>query len=197
MFLSTAEPIADGKILNPTKSFSNRYVFNTAITRAQSLIIGVGNPFLLLKMEKHMMETYGYDERGKCWSNYLKKCLSNKTVQFDNLLNLSTVQKENVLKELREAVDKQLKQGCSAAHTSQMKNDAFLSATFPPVPVVKVNKRRSKYRRKQKSNLENSPQVITVSSNTPAHTTSMASLAITKHETKVRTHDVSQLALIF
>lgn len=150
MFLSTSEPVAAGKILNPTKSFSNRFVFNTAITRAQSLIVGVGNPFLLLEMEKHMIQTYGYDERGKCWSNFIKKCLSNKTLHFDVSLNLSTVQENNMLKRIKEAVDKQLiKQKHSGAQASLMKDD-LLSPAFPVVPVSSKRKRRSKCKQKQK-----------------------------------------------
>ena len=53
-------------------------MFNTVITRAQSLVVSVGNPFLLLKMEDHMVVNYG--ENGRCWSNYLHNCLENKTL---------------------------------------------------------------------------------------------------------------------
>jgi len=59
VFLSTSEPtLSDMKVSNPTKSISDPYVFNTAITRAQSLVVSVGNPFTLLKIEKHMVEKY-------------------------------------------------------------------------------------------------------------------------------------------
>ena len=55
MFLSTTEPTTtEGESKNPTKSPCNQYVFNTAITRAQSLVVCVGNPFLLMKIEENV-----------------------------------------------------------------------------------------------------------------------------------------------
>lgn len=129
------------------------------------------------------METYGYDKWGKCWSNYLKKCLSNKTVLFDELLGLSVIQKENALKRLEEAVDVQLKQGClaNATHTTVMKHDALSLTAFPPVPVKKVSKRRTKYRKKQKLN---DSKVTTISESMQA-ITHKASLTVAEFETMV------------
>ena len=60
-----------GRSLNPTKSVCNRYVFNTAVTRAKSLVVCVGNPFLLLKMEEQ--------SEFKCWKEYLKRCMECST----------------------------------------------------------------------------------------------------------------------
>lgn len=95
-----------------------------------------------------MIDTYGYNEQGKCWSNYLKKCLSNKTVQIDDSLGLLEVRKEEILKKLREAVDNQLKQGCSDGQASLMKDGVtvLLSKPFPLIPIRK--KRKSKRKRK-------------------------------------------------
>ena len=68
------ECVHDGfKSANPTKSFCNRYVFNTALTRAQSLVVVAGNPFLLLKVESAMPEPMG------CWREYLRRCIDNDT----------------------------------------------------------------------------------------------------------------------
>ena len=57
-------------------------MFNTAITRAESLVVAVGNPILLLKTEKHMIKDPKYKQRGKCWSNYLKHCIEHNTISF-------------------------------------------------------------------------------------------------------------------
>ena len=54
------------------------YVFNTALTRAQSLVVAVGNPFLLLKTENHMEHKYEF--KVKCWQEYLKRCIEYKTL---------------------------------------------------------------------------------------------------------------------
>ena len=78
LFLSTTEPVdAQGNTTNPTKSSCDRYVFNTVLTRAKSLVVVVGSPLVLLKTEAHMAKLYG--SKGKCWSVYLKTCLEHKT----------------------------------------------------------------------------------------------------------------------
>lgn len=98
VFLSTSEPtLSDMKVSNPTKSISDPYVFNTAITRAQSLVVSVGNPFTLLKIEKHMVEKYL--DRGRCWTYYLTLCLQNNTIHFPD--SFSTPQKLGCLHKLR------------------------------------------------------------------------------------------------
>ena len=68
------ECVHDGfKSANPTKSFCNCYVFNTALTRAQSLVVVAGNPFLLLKVEAAMPKPKG------CWREYLRRCIDHNT----------------------------------------------------------------------------------------------------------------------
>ena len=70
------ECVHDGfKSANPTKSFCNRYVFNTALTRAQSLVVVAGNPFLLLKVEAAMPQL---QQKG-CWREYLRRCIDHNT----------------------------------------------------------------------------------------------------------------------
>ena len=79
VFLSTTEPIdEDGNTRNPTKSPSDRYVFNTVLTRAKSLVVVVGSPLVLLNVEEHMIKLYG--DKGRCWSTYLKSCLEHDTL---------------------------------------------------------------------------------------------------------------------
>ena len=74
LFISTMECVQDGfQSANPTKSLCNRYVFNTALTRAKSLVVCVGNPFQLLKVEAAMPNPVG------CWREYIKRCIENGT----------------------------------------------------------------------------------------------------------------------
>ena len=99
MFLSTTEPInADGSTRNPTRSLCDPYVFNTAITRTKSLVLCVGNPFLLLKIESQMVKQYG--KRGKCWSTFLKRCLEHNSLTFDK--NIPLLKQEECMKQLKE-----------------------------------------------------------------------------------------------
>ena len=79
LFISTSEPTtADGETKDSTKSISDPSVFITALTRARSLVVAVGNPFMLLKRERHMVKKYG--DRGHCWSLFLKACIDNGTL---------------------------------------------------------------------------------------------------------------------
>lgn len=79
LYISTCEcTYPNGETCNPTKSVCDPYVFNTAITRARSLIIGFGNPYLLLSIEKHM--NIKYNRSGHCWSQYIKMCILNNTL---------------------------------------------------------------------------------------------------------------------
>jgi len=71
VFISAYEATgASGAAVNPTKSICDQYVFNTIITRAQSLVVCVGNPFLLLSIESHSKNVVKC-----CWKEYLKRCL--------------------------------------------------------------------------------------------------------------------------
>ena len=77
--MSTSEPTTtEGATRDSTKSISDPAVFITALTRAQSLVVAAGNPFMLLRREKHMVRKYG--DRGHCWSLFLKACIDNGTL---------------------------------------------------------------------------------------------------------------------
>ena len=71
----------EGEPQNLTKSVSDRYVFNTAITRSQYLVVAVGNPFLLLHVEKCMKQIYG-ERAADCWSRFMKQCLECNSFHF-------------------------------------------------------------------------------------------------------------------
>ena len=78
IFISTLEVTKEnGSTLNPTKSICDQYVFNTVITRAQSLIVCVGNPFLLFSIEQRTPNYKIY-----CWREYVKRCLETSSFQL-------------------------------------------------------------------------------------------------------------------
>ena len=88
------EPLKDGENKEYlTKSLFNKFVFNTAITRAKSLVVAVGKPLELLDFEdKHL----NAEDEIKCWHEYLHLCLVRHTVK-----NLSQPQiNEEVIKRL-------------------------------------------------------------------------------------------------
>ncbi|XP_064395053.1 probable helicase with zinc finger domain isoform X3 [Halichondria panicea] len=88
LFLSTSEPThSDASSRNPTKSLCDPHIFNTAVTRAQSLVVAIGNPFLLLKTEQTKLEEY--ETKGEVWSNYLKRCLDHDSFIIPSSLNLT------------------------------------------------------------------------------------------------------------
>ena len=100
-FISTTEPTReDGSSRNPTKSICDPFIFNTALTRAQSLVVAVGNPFLLLKIEKHMMKRYGRQELG--WSTYIRECLDRGGLSISSSLKVNADHEILCMSRLRE-----------------------------------------------------------------------------------------------
>ena len=74
LFISTVECVdSSGKTMNPTKSLCNPYVFNTAITRARSLVVAVGNPFTLLSVEANVAKPK------YCWKEFIARCLEHNS----------------------------------------------------------------------------------------------------------------------
>ena len=72
--MSTVESLdSSGCSSNPTKSLCSPSVFNTAITRAKSLIVAVGNPYTLMAVEENM------DNSKQCWPEYLNHCFKEDT----------------------------------------------------------------------------------------------------------------------
>ena len=101
LFISTVECVHDGfKSANPTKSFCNRYVFNTALTRAQSLVVVAGNPFLLLKVEAAMPQPMG------CWREYLKRCIDHSTLFVPKNVSANSETVVTTLRQLIEQTEK-------------------------------------------------------------------------------------------
>ena len=98
--MSTVEAIdASGCSFNPTKSLCTPSVFNTAITRAKSLIVAVGNPYILMRMEK-MEKKMGNNKQ--CWAEYLHRCFEMGTTVAGEGIT------QNAIKNLKEFVENQL-----------------------------------------------------------------------------------------
>ena len=111
MFLSTAEPTTpEGESKNPTKTPCSQYVFNTALTRAKSLVVCAGNPFLLMKIEKTVQEKLPKDEVGKkdgpCWAHYIRRCIENETLIVPSDLWSTENERQEKISKLTELVFK-------------------------------------------------------------------------------------------
>ena len=107
LILSTFEATYDnGSTRNPTKSIMDPYVVNTVISRARSLVVSVGNPYLLLNMEKNMCKKYG--EKGKYWSNYIKTCIEHKSLVFHHSSGVFDADKQSQIDRLNRLVNNQL-----------------------------------------------------------------------------------------
>ena len=126
IFISTVEVTKeDGSTLNPTKSLCNQYVFNTVITRAQSLIVCVGNPFLLFSIEKC---TEKHEAPVYCWREYVKRCLETSSFHLaPKCYNKPTLQGNigELQNEVFEKLQRSLDSPCGKVHEV---SDSILNA---------------------------------------------------------------------
>ena len=74
-------------------------------------MVSVGNPYLLLKMEEHMVRRYG--QKGKCWSTYLKRCLEKDSLSFHTSVGVYDADKQEHVDKLTRAVDEHLAVRCA------------------------------------------------------------------------------------
>ena len=113
LFLSTCEAVYKEDI--STETIADPRIFNTVIGRARSLVISVGNPYFLLKMEEKMCKLYG--EKGKCWSVYLRKCLCNNTLTFHSALGIKDEEMHIHIAQLEKAVNESIAFTCTSDKT--------------------------------------------------------------------------------
>ena len=72
LLISASESLeSSGRPFDLLKSFCHPAVFNTAITRARSLVVAVGNPLVLMMSEATM------DKPKWCWREFITRCLCN------------------------------------------------------------------------------------------------------------------------
>lgn len=100
--MSTVEAIdVSSCSFNPTKSLCTDSVFNTAITRAKSLIVAVGNPYILMRTEKMEKKKKQQDSNRQCWAEYLHRCFEMETIVAEGIA-------QNAIKDLKEFVESRL-----------------------------------------------------------------------------------------
>ena len=110
LYISTCEPTyPNGETRNPTKSVCDLFVFNTAITRARSLIVSFGNPYLLLSIEEHMNQKY--NRKGHCWSQYIMMCLRENSLIIPDSVISDRLQKKTFIDELMVCLNSVLSMG--------------------------------------------------------------------------------------
>ena len=84
-------------------------------------MVSVGNPFILLKTESHMIRKYG--ERDKCWSQYLKTCLDNGSVSIHSTLNVPEPEEKKCLQKLLGLVEEQLSRSPEISKTGDFASE--------------------------------------------------------------------------
>ena len=80
--------------LDPVKSMCDQYVFNTVITRACSLVVAIGNPFRLMKIEAmggrgDAMTSQRSAGKVKCWQTFIFRCLQCRSLLLTEELILA------------------------------------------------------------------------------------------------------------
>ena len=131
MFIGTSEVCSAYKANNPTKSTCDRYVFNTAITRSQSLVVAVGNPSLLISVERL--------RESQCWKEYIRRCIECRTFFLPSGWNQEQSDAmENLLSEVYNDTN------CSdPAYVTDLLDDSILDAyrkRFESIPECKTTK---------------------------------------------------------
>ena len=104
IFIGTAEVTDENGVpRNKTKSLCDRFVFNTAITRSQSLVVVVGNPYHLIHGEDNLVVNYDPQDTRRCWSHYLQRCFDSKSFHLSDHFE-RTPELEQDMKSLKDLV---------------------------------------------------------------------------------------------
>jgi superfamily I DNA and/or RNA helicase/exoribonuclease R len=145
VFLSTSEPTGpDGTPKNITKSTCSQYVFNTVLTRAKSLVVCVGNPFVLMRSEEHL------NNENSCWKSYIRRCIICKTFKVPENESNSSMN-EDILLELEKIVFSPIK---IAQPTKEDTIKNFLRKTvFPKGKKFQLDENQTKWCIKPQSNI--------------------------------------------
>ena len=106
-------------------------------------MVSVGNPFMLLKTESHMIMKYG--EKGKCWSQYLKTCLDHDTLSIHSSVRLSSTEQQACIEKLKRLVEERLAIVKSPSHAEvnqahkRSQEDLPISTMATAVTIPKSN----------------------------------------------------------
>jgi len=131
VFVSTTEATdGSGYCKNHTKSMADQFVFNTVVTRAQSLVVCVGNPYFLFHLENKMQSDK------KFWLAYINSCLECETFVYPNS-SFSQAEKEKLLN----IVD------VNATHTTQVQcsGDKIIEGYLNSLAELDEHKRTLKF----------------------------------------------------
>ena len=117
VFVCTAQPVnQDYSPFDPVKSMCDRYMFNTIITRPKSLLVVIGNPFRLRKIEQTT------PDHPACWSEYLSSMLGMTIGLSQGLVGMALYPSSLHSKHNPEI--------CSSLTTTT----CFFSSNFQPLP---------------------------------------------------------------
>ena len=111
---------------NTTKTIMNRYVFNTALTRAQYLFVAVGNPLQILHREEKMHELDPQSHCFPCWKEFIKRCIECKSFYLPD--NISTEERKQFTKIVHQHVFSETLYEDNNVHGGILQSDSILSA---------------------------------------------------------------------
>ena len=118
----------------------NRYVFNTAITRAQYLVVAVGNPLQILHREEKMYELDPQNHSFRCWKEFIKRCIECKSFYLPN--GVSAVDREKFTEVLHQRAFSE-SESIYLGNILHRGNDSILNAykeKFSRIPECKKSK---------------------------------------------------------
>ena len=90
VFICTSEVVDEHcATRDPVKSLCDQYVFNTVITRSCSLVVAIGNPFRLMKIEDKLTESNKVSSKmgRNCWQAFFYYCLQCQSLVLSKKLN--------------------------------------------------------------------------------------------------------------
>ena len=101
LIMSTVESVySDGRPFDPLKSLAHSAVFNTAITRARSLVIAIGNPDTLRRSE------HSIEGSSRCWDLFISTCEQSRTYHSDGQMVSKEVTKVKIIYDSKYSMQK-------------------------------------------------------------------------------------------
>ena len=129
VFLGTCETTDErGVPNNTTKTMINRYIFNTALTRARYLVVAVGNPLQILRKEEEMYKSVPANQCFWCWKEFIKRCIECRSFYLPE--KVSPDDRKEFTEMLYQHIYKESDKASIASnyHGSMHSNDSILSA---------------------------------------------------------------------
>ena len=143
VFLGTCETTDErGVPNNTTKTIINRYIFNTALTRARYLVVAVGNPLQILRKEEEMYKSDPANQCFWCWKEFIKRCIECRSFYLPE--KVSPDDRKEFTEMLYQHIYNKSDKASIASnyHGSMHSNDSILSAYKKKLEMIPRSKLR-------------------------------------------------------